>query len=204
MTQPAPAFNLHALIREIADERGVVPNSPAERHAVAVEAIKRVPREFGTHVAVLTMTYFIQYAVAGWRARLRPVPPVPQPEAPPLPEMPPVPPVPPRDEVSERRSSRGGNANSANCNVDAVMRRVGRVLRNTTYSVVQGKSLDSYTAEDCALVAAYLEQKSHEYAIKAARYKAVIGHMNARGATVVRDLPAELLDEIFCHKLEHP
>jgi hypothetical protein len=203
MAGTAPPFKLQVLIREVADELGSIPNSPQARHAAAREVLKRVPTGLREEVAVLTMMYFIQWTVSGWRAKIRTAPP----EAPAAAAVSPAASVngltaAEGDEVAAVRARRqgSGSANSANCGTDAVMRRVGRVLRNTTYSLVQDKSLAEYTAEDLEAVASYLEVKASEYAEKALQYRNVIAHMTALNAKVVIDLPAELLDEIFCHK----
>lgn len=208
---------LQGLIREVTDERGI-PISPEARHAVAVEVLRRVPQQHSGLVAVKTMAMFVQWTINGWGARLRPVPPPRDPTpaassaeetdtgtgadfeaeiAPPvlLPVVGSTPsgvPAPPRP----------GNANSANCATDAVMRRIGRLLRDTIYpAVVRDKSLGDFTLDEVDALAAYLDDKAAQYTEKALEYRKLASHMVALNAKTVHDLPLDLLDEIFCSRV---
>jgi hypothetical protein len=194
MTTPDPAFSLRGLIRAVIREHGIVSTSEA-RYRAAREVLARIPAEYRAQVALETMTVFIWHVVKSDRPQLRPVPALgtDADREGASPEL-----APPGDEVTPRRleRERGKSANSANSPAQAMSRAVGAALR-ATYATVPGKVLGDYTTEEVAALAGSLEKSAAEIADKAFRYRDLAARMTVLGVKRVRDLPADILNEVF-------
>lgn len=187
MSAQPSEFSLRALVREVISEHGIV-NDPQARHQVAREVLRRIPPKHRAESHLQAMAVFVQEINRGNRAYLRPVPPAP--------------------ETAEDEARMDGvdtpagpqhtpSANSANSATQAAIRRVGKLLRETVYAVVPEKALEDYDPDEAEAAATYLEKQSAELATKAARYRQVAAHMRALGVKRVRDLPMDLLADVF-------
>lgn len=180
-------FSLRALARQVISEHGIV-NDPQVRLRVAREVVRRIPPEHRAESHLQAMAVFVQEVNRANRAYLRPVPPASE-----------------AGEGEARTDSmdtpenpqRTPSANSANSATQAAIRRVGKLLRETVYAVVPEKALEDYDPDEVEAAAAYLENQSAELATKAARYRQVAAHMRALGIKRVRDLPVDLLADVF-------